>query len=160
MSISGFFQFIIGFILGVIFFSAGIAGGVYFFLTRMSANPTKPVFPEEKQEEVKQEPLAKTKIDNSNSTPTKKTVETKPKQEETKQKEEDLPPGAYRARVTWSDGLSLRAEPSQDAERIGGVGYNSELIILEERNREWQKIRVPGSGQEGWVKAGNVAKIN
>ncbi len=160
MSISGFFQFVIGFILGVIFFSAGIAGGAYFFLTKMSSNPTKPVFPEEKKEEVKSQPVAKAKTENNNSTPTNKTVETKPKPEETKKEEDKLPPGAYRARVTWPDGLSLRAEPTQNAERIGGVGYNSELIILEDTSREWQKVRVPGSNQEGWVKAGNVAKIN
>jgi hypothetical protein len=80
---------------------------------------------------------------------------------ETKPETEDLPAGAYQAKVTWSTGLSLRSEPSTDAERIGGVDYNAELIILSTSNdNQWQKVRVPSSGQEGWVKSGNVEKIN
>ena len=158
-SMSGFLQFIIGFVLGIIFFSAGIAGGAYFFLTRVGVNPPEPVFSEEE----KSSDNTELKTGESTSKSTQETREettsssTKPTEEPA---QETLPPGAYRARVTWSTGLSLRAEPSIGAERIGGVGYNWELIVLSvSQDQNWQKVRIPSSGQEGWVKAGNTAKI-
>lgn len=151
MSISGFFKFITGFVLGVIFFTAGIGGGVYFFLNKMAVEPSKPVFSEEKPPEEKSSEANANSDTNDNSNSDNKSSG----------KNEDLPSGAYRARVTWSSGLSLRAEPDKNAERIGGVGYNWEIIILSENdNKEWQKIRIPSSGQEGWVKAGNIEKVN
>ncbi|MGI0481082.1 SH3 domain-containing protein [Geminocystis sp. CENA526] len=155
MSLSSFFQFIVGFFLGIILFGAGIAGGAYFFLTNVAVNPSKHLFAEEKSTPEKKE------------TPTPAVVEKKeepPKVEEVKKEEppaEKLPDGAYKARVTWSTGLSLRSEPSASAERVGGVGFNTEIIILTTSNdRQWQKVRIPNSQQEGWVKAGNVEKIN
>ena len=158
MTISSFFQFIIGFILGVIFFSTGIAGTAYLYLTITGANPAKPTFPEEKQKKVAEEQPPPSSANNNKSSQanssSKSQSETKP------EKQDDLPSGAYRAKVTWSTGLSLRSGPSTDAERIGGVEYDWEVIILGySDDREWQQIRMPDSGQEGWVKAGNVAKI-
>ena len=150
MTISGFFQFIIGFILGIIFFSAGIAGAAYFYFTKMAVNPAKPTFPAAKPETVpdKQTP----------STQASSLFQTQAKTEP--EKKDNLPPGAYRARVTWPSGLSLRSSPSKGARRIGGVAYNWEIIILGySSDRQWQQILVPGSGQEGWVKAGNVVRI-
>jgi hypothetical protein len=158
MTISGFFQFIIGFILGIIFFSAGTLGAAYLFLTKMAVNPAKPTFPAEKQETVADHKPSPDSTNNelSSSATNSSEPQTKPEPE----KQDDLPPGAYRARVTWSSGLSLRAEPSKDAERIGGVEYNGELIILNySDDRGWQRVRIPDSSQEGWVKAGNVERI-
>jgi len=154
MSISSLFQFLIGFFLGIILFTAGIAGGAYFFLTQVSGNPPKPTFSEENAS-------VKEKTPSESPTPTETTA-TKPEEKETVTEEkEDLPEGAYRAKVTWSTGLSLRSQPSPDSERIGGVGYNSEIIILKtSEDGQWQQIRIPSSGEEGWVKAGNIEKIN
>ncbi len=73
---------------------------------------------------------------------------------------ETLPPGAYRGRVSWAEGLSVRAEPNQDAERVGGATFNQKVIILEEsQDKGWQKIRLEGGKQEGWVKAGNIERV-
>ncbi len=70
-----------------------------------------------------------------------------------------LPPGAYHGRVIWPQGLGLRTEPQQDAQRVGGAAFNQKIIILEESNdKAWQKIRVEGTNQEGWVKAGNTER--
>lgn len=156
MTPSSLFQFIIGFFLGVILFGAGIAGGAYFFLTNVSVTPSKHTFSEEKPTpEKKPQPEASTKEN------PKPETEAKKPESETKPKTEDLPAGAYQAKVTWSTGLSLRSDPSTDAERVGGVDYNAELIILSTSNdNQWQKVRIPSSGQEGWVKSGNVEKIN
>lgn len=71
-----------------------------------------------------------------------------------------LEPGTYKARVTWQQGLSLRAEPNQNAERTGGLDYNQQIIVLEESaDRNWQKVRLADGEQEGWVKAGNIERI-
>lgn len=154
MSPSTLFQFIIGFFLGVILFGTGIAGGAYFFLTNVSGNPSKPTFAEEKPSSEKKSPPEVSNKKNSKP-------KTEAKKPETKPETPDLPAGAYQAKVTWSTGLSLRSDPSTDAERVGGVDYNADLIILSTSNdNQWQKVRVPSSGQEGWVKSGNVEKIN
>ncbi|WP_308255836.1 SH3 domain-containing protein [Geminocystis sp. GBBB08] len=152
MSPSSLFQFIVGFFLGVILFGAGIIGGAYFFLTNVSVNPSKHTFAEEKTSpEVKKPEPEKPEVQK----PEPEKIEV------TKPEPENLPAGAYKAKVTWSTGLSLRSEPDTNAERIGGVDYNAELIILSTSNDNvWQKVRVPSSGQEGWVKSGNVQKVN
>lgn len=156
MSLSSFFQFIVGFFLGVVLFGAGIAGGAYFFLTNIAINPPKHLFAEEKSTPEKKE----------TPKPVEVTKEETPKPEEMKKEEppsetEKLPAGAYKAKVTWSTGLSLRAEPNTSAERVGGVGYNTEIIILTtSEDNQWQKVRLPNTGEEGWVKSGNVEKIN
>lgn len=164
MTISGFFKFIIGFILGTIFFGVGVGGCAYFFLSQMATNPSKPVFSEEKPKTAStpKENNKTSKPSNStktNSNNTSKANDKKP--EKVVAKNKDLPKGAYMARVTWSTGLSLRNQPSAESERIGGVGYNEEIIILSQSDdKKWQKVRIPGSGQEAWVKAGNIKKIN
>ncbi|XTZ11456.1 MAG: SH3 domain-containing protein, partial [cyanobacterium endosymbiont of Rhopalodia inflata] len=81
-------------------------------------------------------------------------------EEEKEEKKEDLPSGAYKASVIWPNGLSLRAEPGEDAQRIGGLDYKDEVIILKTSlDGGWQNVRLSGNAQEGWVKAGNVQKI-
>jgi hypothetical protein len=55
----------------------------------------------------------------------------------------------------------VRAEPDVDSERLGGVEYDQELIVLETNPEEtWQKIQIPDSNVQGWVKAGNLRKID
>lgn len=161
--ISTIFQFILGFILGVTLLAGSAAAAVYIFIAQMSAAPPKPVFSEENQ---KKEETEVAKKENTKTSPTD--TETKATTEETKTTqesspetpEEELPPGAYKARVNWPEGLIFRAEPSIDAERIGSILYDQELIILQESDdKVWQRVRRPGSDREGWVKAGNVEKI-
>ncbi|MEN9566033.1 MAG: hypothetical protein RLZZ69_1229, partial [Cyanobacteriota bacterium] len=105
-------QFILGFILGIGII-AGISGTIIFaYYAKMSVVPKKPVFPEPIAEQtapsstadVEIEPLESTTKDNF------ELEETTPPAEEAKA-ELELPPNAYRASVTWPEGLSLRAEP-------------------------------------------------
>ncbi len=159
MSISGFFQFILGFILGVILLVAGSVGAAYYFFNRMASAPAKPVFSEETLPESELEtPSAEATSASETSSAQPKIVTTpEPKSEE---KEEKLPAGAYRATVTWPNGLSLRAQPSLDAERLGGIDYNTEVVILGySDDKVWQQIRL-GNGDKAWIKAGNVEKID
>jgi len=62
-------------------------------------------------------------------------------------------------RVTYPEGLILRDAPNAEAAQIGGIGYNQEVIVLEEtEDQEWQRVRLPSS-EEGWIRAGNVERI-
>ena len=67
----------------------------------------------------------------------------------------------YHARITLSQGLNLRESPSRDAARIGGVAGNGRITVLEESpDREWQRVKLEGSGLEGWVKAGYTERVS
>ncbi len=153
MSLSGILKFLIGFILGIFFLAAGGAAAAFYFWTKLSTVPPKPVFAEERPKPVQVAKkgsslkASKSKASKS-STPTKSSPKV-------------LPPGAYKARVTWPEGLSLRDAPNLDSNRIGGVAANQEVFILKESDdQKWQQIRLTEGDQEGWIKAGNTEKVN
>ncbi|MEH2241113.1 SH3 domain-containing protein [Nostoc sp.] len=166
--LSGFTKFILGFFLAIaVLVGGGVAVALY-FMNRTGMSPAKPVFSNDSPSVKAQAPKATEprggklalkpgtqtqSSPSSTSTPTespKATPSPKP-----------LPSGAYRGRVNWAEGLSLRSQPNQEAERIGGVGFNQKIIVLEEsEDKAWQKIRLEGSEQEGWVKAGNTEKVD
>lgn len=166
--ISVIFQFILGFMLGIILITGTAAGLGFYYVSRMSVAPPKPVFSEEKAQPPSEQPQTEAKkpaaspeeTTQANSEALATPTEEKPKAEEEEKEELELPPNAYKARVTWEQGLSLREEPDSNAVRIGGVDHNAEIIILEEsQDKQWQKVRLPWSEQEGWVKAGNIERI-
>lgn len=144
-------QFVLGFILGLLI-TAGVTAGIAFFiLSKLAKTPPKPLFAETISPPVAQEQITTESLPTQTETPV---IEVKPDEVET---QED----GYRARVTWSDGLTVRAEPNVDSERLGGVEYDQELIVLGTNPEEtWQKIRIPDSNVQGWVKAGNLSKID
>ena len=175
-------QFILGFILGITLIAGFSATAIFLYYKKMSALPQKPVFSEPPLSQelalntiepsaTINEPL-KTAIEQDKvellEESTEATLEEKPKKQKTETKEEtevtpepELPPNAYRAVVTWPEGLSLRAEPSINASRVGGVYFDDKIIILEDSaDGKWQRVRVPGSNQEGWVKAGNIKRTS
>ncbi len=157
--LSGLTKFILGFFLAIAILIGGGAAIALYFMNRTGIPPAKPVYSNDSPSVKAQAPKATTpgtqaqSSPSSTSTPTespKATPSTKP-----------LPSGAYRGRVTWAEGLSLRSQPNQEAERIGGVTFNQKIIVLEESgDKGWQKIRLEGSEQEGWVKAGNTEKVD
>ncbi|MEA5503270.1 SH3 domain-containing protein [Halotia wernerae UHCC 0503] len=145
--LSGLLKFILGVSLAIaVLIGSGVAVALY-FMNRTAIPPAKPVFSNDS-------PALQTKSPKATNRKTASTPSTSPTESP-----EALPPGAYRGRVTWSEGLSVRAEPNQDAERIGGATFNQKVIILEEsQDKDWQKIRLEGGKQEGWVKAGNIER--
>ncbi|MGJ5633485.1 SH3 domain-containing protein [Nostoc sp. CALU 1950] len=153
--LSGLTKFILGFFLAIAVLIGGGAAIALYFMNRTGIPPAKPVYSNDSPSVKAQAPKATQAqlSPSSTSTPTespKATPTAKP-----------LPSGAYRGRVTWADGLSLRSQPNQEAERIGGVAFNQKIIVLEESgDKGWQKIRLEGSEQEGWVKAGNTEKVD
>lgn len=165
--IANVLKFILGILLAMaILVGGGVATALY-FMNRTSAPPPKPMFandyPSVKTEKLKVS-TAKAKKPNYSLEDKAESPKPTPSPSETPialEAPKPLPPGAYPARVTWNQGLSLRAEPQQDAERVGGAGFNSKVTVLQESDdKVWKKIRLDGSDQEGWVKAGNLEKID
>jgi hypothetical protein len=161
---SNVLKFILGILLAIaILVGSGLATALY-FVNRTATPPTKPVFSNDNPSGKPKSPKtaqAKAKTtsppkSSASPTPTPTPTETPKTQESPK----PLPPGAYTGTVTWPQGLGLRAEPQQDAVRVGGAAFNQKIIILEEsQDKAWQKIRLEGSEQEGWVKAGNIQRV-
>ncbi len=67
--------------------------------------------------------------------------------------------GSYEAVITQPIGLVLREGPGTDRPQLGGLDYNQAVVVLEEpTDQPWVKVRVAATGQEGWVKAGNLRR--
>ena len=164
-------QFILGFAIGISLI-AGVSGGLLFaYYKRMSVLPQKPDFPTiSSSESTSNNAESSTSIEPLESnTALEDTeelevvpVEPEPEIEELEaEPEPEIPSDAYYAKVTWPQGLSIRAEPDANAGRVGGVGFDETILILgNSADGTWQRIRVPWSEQEGWVKAGNVERTS
>jgi hypothetical protein len=151
MSLSGIAKFIIGFIIGIFFLAASGAAAVYYFWTKLSISPAKPIFAEEQPQK---SPIAKKVSLPQASKPKARPTPSKPPVKE-------LPPGAYKARVKWPEGLSLRDGPTLNSNRIGGVMFNQEVFVLKQSDdQRWQQIRLAEGDQEGWIKTGNTERVN
>ncbi|MFS8908414.1 SH3 domain-containing protein [Synechococcus sp. OH2] len=69
----------------------------------------------------------------------------------------NIAPGSQ-GRVIEPIGLALRATPDREGAYIGGVPMNEVVTVLEySADGRWQRIRRQ-NGQEGWVRAGNLAQ--
>jgi hypothetical protein len=126
-------------------------------MNKVTAPPPKPVFANEQKTVKAKHPPSLTKAKSPTVFGAKPTAKPTPSETPLPQ---PLEPGAYRARVTWSEGLILRSTPDLDAERLGGIGYNQQIVVLEESaDKIWQRIRLEDSEQGGWIKAGNTERI-
>ncbi|MGK7907287.1 MAG: pentapeptide repeat-containing protein [Synechococcus sp.] len=64
-----------------------------------------------------------------------------------------------KGRMIWPDGLAMLSEPR--GAYIGGIPFNETVTILElSGDGRWQRVRRDRNGQEGWVKAGNIATVD
>ncbi|MBE9050097.1 SH3 domain-containing protein [Nostocales cyanobacterium LEGE 11386] len=153
--LSNLLKFILGVFLAIaVLVGSGVAVALY-FMNRTAIPPARPLFANDSPSSPSTTPKATEVEAKPTSTPTSTPTPTP-----TPTPTESLPPGAYRGSVSWSQGLSLRSEPNPDAERIGGVAFNEEIIVLaESQDKGWQKIRTANK-QEGWVKIGNIQRIN
>lgn len=158
MSFSGIVKFLIGFVIAIgLLAGAGVAGALY-FVTKLTAPPEKPIFSNEKSAKAKSV-AAKTQPPAA-STPSTTEVSTSTTSTPSEPSEKSLEPGAYRGRVIWSSGLSIRNNPSSDAERVGSVAYNEVVVVLSTSDdKRWVKIRSEDGSSEGWVKAGNIKRV-
>jgi hypothetical protein len=159
-------QLIVGISLGLAGIGAIIGGaGYYFFLSQTGTYPPKPTFAEERQPiktAAKASPPAKSGTKPSPSASAKPSPSPsviKPEVAKDPTKATKLPPAAYDAKVIWPDGVSLKLEPTQNAGKNGGVGFNEKVAIVKESDdKQWVLIQPEKSDIQGWVKAGNVDK--
>ncbi|WP_017305806.1 SH3 domain-containing protein [Spirulina subsalsa] len=161
MNLTGLAQFFLGIFSGLILF--GISGFIagYYVLSGMTSTPARPIFPEERPQPSPSPSPSPSPAAQTPPSPAAPAPQPSPEPQAAEPETETLEPGAYRARVNWPDGLSLRATGADDAERIGGVAYNQEMIVLRtSSDGRWQEVRLPGSNQRGWVKSGNADRIN
>ena len=147
---SGLVKLVLGFVIAIALLVSGSVALALIFINRASSPPPKPIFANDSSTVKKT--VNTTKPKTSTPVATKKAPKTKPS---------PLASGSYPARVTWNQGLSLRAEPSLDAERIGSLDYNQKIVVLQQsKDEKWQQIRLDDSELQGWVKAGNTERIN
>lgn len=142
-------------VLGVTLAIAILAGGgalaVFYFMNKSSTPPPKPMFANDKPAVIAKHPSKTTKGKSSKPSAQSNDNNAAPK---------PLEPGAYRAKVTWADGLSLRSEPDSSSESIGSLNYNQKIVVLSDDNKNWQRVRSEESGKEGWVRAGNTERVD
>jgi outer membrane biosynthesis protein TonB len=156
--LSGLLQFMLGFVMGVAILVGGATAVAYMLLSGMNSNPPKPVFTEEKKEETKEEKAAKPQAEvkeSAKAAPAPK-ASPKPSPEETKRETKSE---GYQARVTWQSGLSLRSEPTSESTRLGGLDYNTKVSVVgTSSDGQWHRVRL-SDGREGWIKAGNISRV-
>lgn len=144
----GFSKLVLGVTVALLLLSlAGVATARY-FMARLSVLPPRPVF----ENDAPVKPTAA-------SVPTAQAAAAPAAAAAPTPTAVPLPPGAYEAVVVQPIGLVLREGPGTNFSQLGGIDYNDEVAVLEESpDKQWMKVRVAKSGQEGWVKAGNVRK--
>jgi hypothetical protein len=146
----------LGILLAFVILAGGGGAIAFFFANRLMGSPPKPTFAND---------YPPKKPSSPSSTPKKAAspaaTPASPTPTETATPKPSLPAGAYEGRVTWAEGLTLRDAPSTDGSTLGGIDYNTPVVVLEEsQDGVWQKVRVVATEQEGWVKAGNVERNN
>ena len=148
---SSLVKLFLGFVIAITLLVSGSVALALIFINRASSPPPKPIFANDSSAVKKTANITKPK---TSTLATKKAPKSKPSPS-------PLAPGSYQARVTWNQGLSLRAEPSLDAERIGSLDHNQKIVVLQQsKDEKWQQIRLDDSELQGWVKAGNTARVN
>ncbi|WP_238987126.1 SH3 domain-containing protein [Lyngbya aestuarii] len=147
MSLYNLLKFLVGFFLAIVILAGASVAAALYFAARLTELPERPTFENDTS------PTAQTA-----STPPKPTT---PKPTPTPPAAPKLPEGAYRAVVVQPIGLILRDSPSFEATRIGGVGYEEKVIVLEEsEDKNWQRVQAEeDSNRVGWVKGGNTEAL-
>jgi hypothetical protein len=152
--ILGVLQLLIGITLGLALMVGGSLAAGYYVFTKLSVTPEKPTFTEEKPKQ----PVAKASpAANTNKASPTPILAPAPSPAPPSPEPEA---GLYKGVINWADGLILRDAAGNTANRVGGVGYNQQVVVLEESpDQNWQKIRIVATGKVGWVKAGNMDKV-
>lgn len=151
---SALVKFFLGVIIAIALLVTGSVALALIFINRASTPPPKPIFANDSAVVKKQ---AKTSPAN---TAAKSKVAAKPASEPVSSPDPASASSTNRVRVTWEQGLSIRTEPSLEAERIGSIDYNQEAIVLEKsQDQKWERIRLEDGELEGWVKAGNTEPV-
>ncbi len=142
----GLSKFVLGIILAMLIMSLASLSMARYFITRNAEQPDRPTYENDLPED--------RAIPANTSNAATENPNERPSEDPITSNEADLPEGAYRVTVNQPVGLILRSGPGADYENIGGLGYEESVTVLSEEGG-WLKI-VLGSGEEGWIKDGNV----
>lgn len=158
MSWSGLIKVLSGLLLAIAFLVGGGFLAAQYLITQFTTPPPKPTYandkpsPTAKPAVATKAAVAAIKPSSSPSPSASPSATPSPQPSEA---------AGYRARVALNEGLNLREEPNRDSPRIDGIDYNDEVIVLEESpDKEWQRVRVEATNQEGWIKAGYTERVN
>lgn len=138
-------QVFLGSTLGIAILLGGAVGVGFLLVRQFSALPPRPVF-----ENDFPSPSPSAVVASPTLTPTPTPVPSPA----------ELEPGAYRAVVAYPSGLAVRELPSVEANQVGGVDFQQRVVVLETSgDQDWQRIRTESGELQGWVKAGNIEKL-
>jgi hypothetical protein len=148
MNRSGLLKVLSGCLVAIVLILGGGFFVAQYLIGQFTAPPPKPLFANDKKPTVA--PAAIAPKPKPSPPPPTPSVTPSPKPTETD----------YPAIVTLSGGLTIRANPNQQSERVGGVDFDEEVIVLEETpDQEWQRVRVKASNVEGWIKSRYTERI-
>ncbi|MBD2096940.1 SH3 domain-containing protein [Trichocoleus sp. FACHB-591] len=143
-------KFLLGFALAIALLGLGGVVAARYLVTKLTAPPPRPAFANDKPLTNKAATVSKPAAGNAQSSQVSSTASAPV-----------LEPGAYQARVVQPIGLILRDGPGRDSNQIGGIEFNSRVVVLEESSdKQWQRVRLENSDRAGWVKAGNTERSN
>ncbi len=158
---AGVAKFFLGFTLAIaILFFAGVTTARY-FVNRLTEPPPRPVFPNDAPPptptaDTAPTPAAPPPAEASPTPAPEPTPVASPTPTPTSTPEATPDPENIE-RVVIPIGLILRQDATQASPQIGGIPYDGEVEVLGiSPDGEWQRVRVLGSGQEGWIKSGNT----
>ncbi|MBW4487034.1 MAG: SH3 domain-containing protein [Trichocoleus desertorum ATA4-8-CV12] len=144
-------KFLLGFALAIALLGLGGVVAARYFVTKLTAPPPRPTFANDKPAATKAAVAASGASGNTAA----------PQGDSSTAPTPALEPGAYQARVVQPIGLILRDGPGSNSNQIGGIEYNSRVVVLEESpDKVWQRVRIEDSDRTGWVKAGNTERVN
>ncbi|HEY9859078.1 MAG TPA: SH3 domain-containing protein [Candidatus Obscuribacterales bacterium] len=142
----------LGFALAIALLGLGGVVIARYFITKLTTPPPRPTFANDKPAATKAAVAAKSGTSGNTAAP---------QDDSSASPTPALEPGTYQARVVQPIGLILRDGPGSNSNQIGGIEYNSRVVVLEESpDKVWQRVRLENSDRVGWVKAGNTERIN
>ncbi|MBF2036655.1 MAG: SH3 domain-containing protein [Leptolyngbyaceae cyanobacterium T60_A2020_046] len=148
----GVSKLVIGVTLALFLLSlAGVATARY-FMARLSVLPPRPAFSNDNPSG---------SAPPTSPSPAPEAATPAPTPEPAAAPVEEKPPGSYDAIVVQPVGLILRSGPGTNFDRMGGVDNQDRILVLKTSDDgQWLNIRIPDTGQEGWVKAGNTRAVD
>lgn len=149
----GLTKLLLGLLLALMLLSLASVAAARYFMAKLAVLPERPMFENDVA-----------LVADDTSAPSEPASEAEPTEAEPKPAEASadpaLEPGAYTAMVTQPIGLVLRDGPGTQYNQMGGIENNERMVVLEEsEDRQWLRVRIPTTKQEGWVKAGNSRRL-
>lgn len=169
MSLSALTKVVLGFFIAIALIVSGGYLAAQYVIAEFTKPPTKPIFPNDKTAQKPKPAASPTPVAAASpkvspaavSSPLQPSPAATPSPQATSPSPQPLPATSYPARITLSEGLNLRNKPSVDGDRIGGVDFDEQVVVIEESpDKAWQKVRLQSSNVEGWIRAGYTQRAN